>query len=210
MKKLFALFFVVLFVFTFNLTPVLATHYASLTAQENLEELRLKRQEKVDKLRQEQQELQQKRQDKRQVVKDQIATKQAQQRQKSVEKVRETFLKILERLNAALNRLDKISEKIATRIDKLKEKGVDTSKAEAALAQAEQKGVAAAAAIKDAEAAILAIDPTSTTVNEAVMKAKDAVGAAKVALKDYHMALVAALRELKAASSLRGVDANGE
>ena len=100
-------------------------------------------------------------------------------------------------------RLDKIAQRIATRIDKLKARGVDTSSAESALLAAETKGLAAAAAIENAQAQIDAIDPTSASVRDAVHSARDAIGSAKKAVGEYHKALVSAIRNLKAAHDLR-------
>ena len=163
-------------------------------------------QERLWELRETRQDLQERRQEtleRHQAVKEQVATKQAEARQRVVKRIKAVFEKILQRLNAALVRLDKIADRIASRIDKLQAKGVDTSKAEAKLLEAEKLGSQAKATIDDAQAKIAVIDPASTTVKDAVHQVVETVRSAKKALFDYHKALVAAIRELKAAANLR-------
>ena len=130
------------------------------------------------------------------------ATRESQLKERTVGRFKQVFGNILKRFNAALSRLDKIAQRIATRIDKLKAKGVNTAGAEAALAAAESKGSAAALAIEQAKSQIGAID-SSSSVKDAVHTAINAVRDAKLALKDYHKALVEAIRQLKAANALR-------
>lgn len=171
----------------------------TMRVEERLDKVRERRHEIIDRQKEKRENTQERRQD----VREKIATKQAQLREISVEKIKSVFSKILQRLNAALARLDNIAKRIATRIDKLKARGVDTASAEAALLNAESKGSAAAVAIENAQAQIDAIDPSSTTVKDAVHSAKNAIGGAKQALKSYHKALVEAIKNLKAAHDLR-------
>jgi len=160
-------------------------------------------QKRLGTLKQKRLELKEKRDTKIQDFKEKVATRQSELRTKTVNRIKTYFSKILRRLTAAQTRLDKIEDRIASRIDKLKEKGVDTSKAEAALIQAENAGSAAASAIDNAQLEIGAIDAQSATVREAVSAAKTAVKQAKQALVSYHKALVAAIRQLKASADLR-------
>lgn len=164
--------------------------------RDRLSDLRELRQEKLDQIRARYEE-------RREEIKEKVATRQAEARQRVVERIKKVFAKILKRFEAALTRLDRLAERIATRIDKLKDKGVDTTVAENKLAEAEAFGSAAAQAIVDSQAAIDAIDSSSTTVRDAVGAARDTVRGAKRALKNYHKALVEAIRELKAARDLR-------
>src|SRR3989344_2830871 len=158
---------------------------------------------RLENVRERRQEILERQREKREDVREKIATKQAQLRERTVLKVKSVFSKILRRYNAALARLDKIAGKIATRIDKLKARGVDTSAAEAALLNAESKGSAAAVAIDSAQAQIDAIDPSSLTVKDAVHVARNAIGDAKRALREYHKALVNAITKLKSSRDLR-------
>src|SRR3990170_2560018 len=145
--------------------------------EDRLRELREDRQRKLESLQEKQQELKGKRQD----LKEKIATKQAELRQKVIARIKSVF----------------------TRIDKLNARGVDTSAAQARLTEAEGLGTAAAQAIIDAQAQVSAIDENSATVKDAVHTATTAIKSAKRALFDYHKALVAATRELKAAAALK-------
>src|SRR3990167_6924562 len=158
------------------------------TVNGRLENVRERRQEILERQREKRESVRENIQQRRQDVREKIATKQAQLRERTVLKVKSVFSKILRRYNAALARLDKIAGKIATRIDKLKARGVDTSAAEAALLNAEGKGSAAAVSIENAQVQIEVIDPTSSTVRDAVHAARAAVGGAKDALKAYHKA----------------------
>jgi len=169
------------------------------SAHVRLEMLREKRQEKLDQLANERQEKLQKLQQKKDELREKIATKQAELRTRTVSRIKEVFLKILQRMETALGRLDKVADRIATRIDKLKAEGVDTTAAETQLAEAEQLGSDAGAAIDSAQGAVEAIDPDSSTVRDAVMSAKEAIMGAKQALKNYHKALMETVRELKLA-----------
>lgn len=169
------------------------------SAADRLSEMREKRMEIQEKYQQRKEEFRQRREN----LRERVATRQAVSRQKVIERIKIVFGNILDRLDKALARLDKIAERIATRIDKLKEKGVDTSAAEAKLADAEVMGAAAAGAISDAKLKVEQIDSSSLAVKDAVHAASEAVKGAKAALFDYHKALVAALRELKASRDLR-------
>ena len=174
-----------------------------ITFSERLEELREQRSARLEELREKRDEKIGELREKRAELKERIATRQAELRLRVIERIKKVFSKILARLEAALARLDKIEQRIATRIDKLKDKGVDTIAAEQQLEEAESMGAAAAQAIDDAQAAIDAIDPESSTVRDGVHAARDAQRGAKQALKNYHKALVEAIRELKAARELR-------
>ena len=174
--------------------------------QQKLEKLRERRIEQRENLQRKHEQLLQRRQETR----EKIATKTAEIRKRVVSRIKTVFSNILRRYEAALTRLDKIAQRIASRIDKLKERGVDTTEAEAALVAAESLGANAAQAIEDAKLKVDSIDPESTTVKDAVMTAKDAVKSAKQALKDYHQGLVGAIRLLKASSDLRSTEGNDE
>lgn len=202
MKKILLPLFLTLFLCILSSSIVFAepANTSATNAEEKLQELRLKREE-LKKQNQERQE--QRITTVRDDFKERVATKQAEVRQKVVERIKTIFTKILKRFNAALARLDKIAERIASRIDKLKNRGVDTSKAETALAGAESLGAKAASAISDAQVKIDAIDAQSASVVDAVHAARSAVQSVKQALFDYHKGLVAAIRELKAANVLR-------
>lgn len=164
--------------------------------RERLEELRRQRQELIEQRREELLK-------RRQEIREGSATRQAQLQQKVVERIKIVFSMILRRYQAALVRLDKIANRIASRIDKLKAKGVNTAAAEAKLAEAERLGAAAGVSIEDAKAKIEAIDASSLAVRDAVKLSREAVRSAKKALFEYHKALAAAIRELKAAKALR-------
>ena len=167
--------------------------------QERLHDLRERRNATIENFERRLDELRQKRDD----LRERVATRQAQNRQNVVSRIKTVFGNILSRFDAAMARLDKLADRIASRIDKLKERGVDTSIAEAKLAEAEKAGLAANSAINNAKLAVEAIDASSVSVKDAVHAATPAVKDAKKALFDYHKALVAVLRELKAAASLR-------
>src|SRR3990167_2038748 len=201
MRKIFlALFFALLLaISTYSMVCAAPVNAATVKAQEKLQELRKNREE----LKKQNQERQEQRITIRDDFTERVATKQAEVKKNVVEKIKTIFTRILKRLNAALTRLDKIAERIASRIDKLKGRGVDTTKAETALASAESLGARAASAISDAQAKIDAIDAQSTSVRDAVHASKDAVRSARQALFDYHKGLVAAIREVKAAQAHR-------
>ena len=201
MRKTLLSVILAIFLCVWSVGAVLAqsTNTSATNAQEKLQELRLNREE----LKKQNQERQEQRITVRDDFKERVATKQAEVKQRVVEKIKTIFTKILERLNAALARLDKIAERIASRIDKLKAKGINTAVAEAKLAEAEKLGAAAATAIDSAQAQINAIDSSSTNVREALHAAQEAIRSARKALFDYHKALVTAIRELKAAATLR-------
>lgn len=193
-------FFLLLFLLIiFSRTSVFAnTESFSESAADRLNEMREKRMEIQEKYQQRREKFRQSREN----LRERVATRQAASRQKVIERIKVVFGNILDRLDKALARLDKIAERIATRIDKLKEKDVDTSAAEAKLADAEVAGAAAAGAISDAKLKVEQID-SSATVKDAVHAASEAVKGAKAALFSYHKALVAVLRELKASRDLR-------
>ncbi len=140
--------------------------------------------------------------DKKVEVKAEIREKEASRRAELKDKIKKNVTKRLStidrNLNAYLLRLDKISGKIESRIKKLGEKGVNTSKAEAKLAEAKLLQVKAKGAIDKAASDTLAV-VDRTTLDTALASIKDA----KNALFAYHKGLVETLRELKAASALR-------
>lgn len=171
--------------------------------RDRLSDLRELRQEKLDQIRERHEERREEARQRKAEVKERVATRQAEARQKVIERIKKVFAKILKRFEAALTRLDRLAERIASRIDKLGDRGVDTSAAEKELTEAETFGAAAAQAIVDAGAAIEAIDSDNSTVRDAVHAARDEMRSAKQALKNYHKALVEAIRELKAARALR-------
>lgn len=194
MKKVLLLPFIAVFL---TIAPVVLAHSSGNISQATTF------QEKLQLLREKREEISENRQEKREEFKERVATSQAQARLRVVENIQRIFSKILKRFEAALARLDKIADRIATRIDKLKDKGVNTSAAQTQLAEAEVLGALAQTAIGDAQAAIDGINVQSVTVRDAVHAARSAVVSAKEALKNYHKALVEAIRELKAAASLR-------
>lgn len=173
------------------------------SVENRLQEMREKRAQVIQNREQKMDELRQRQEERRDQVIERLATREAQIRERTVSRIKHVFANILNRFNAALGRLDKIAQRIASRIDKLKAKGVNTAGAEAALASAEQKGSAAALAISNAKSQIEAVDASSSSVRDAVHSAVNATRDAKQALKDYHKALVEALRQLKAANALR-------
>lgn len=195
MKKILFIPLILFFLVAFGV-PVLARDGEDNEhkVQGKLLELREKRLDVIDTRKEKRQELDLHKQG----VRDKIATKQAELKQESVEKIKQVFSKILARMNAALIRLDKLALRIASRIEKLQARGVDTSKAEAELVEAEVVGAAAANAIGLATEQVNAIDVADASVRDVVFLAKGAVKTAKDALKAYHKALVEAIRELKA------------
>jgi len=206
-KELFVPLLIAIFVSAIAISLCLASAvYAQSPIGSNVEnrlqDMREKRQQAIYNREQKMDELRQRQEEKRGGVEERLATREAQIKERTVSRIKHVFANILNRFNAALARLDKIAQRIATRIDKLKAKGVDTSAAEAALLRAEQKGSAAALAIANAKTQIAAID-TSLPVKDAVHSAINSVRDAKKALKDYHKALVEAIRQLKAANALR-------
>ena len=136
-------------------------------------------------------------------VKERIATKNAQLKEKRIERIKKVFDKILSRFEAALKRLDKIVGKIERRIAKLKEKGVDTSAAESALAACSSKKTLAESAILDAKSKVASIDPSSST-KDAVKTAVDALHSTKKEIKTYHKCLSEVHRLLKVAKGKEG------
>ncbi|OGD88472.1 hypothetical protein A3J17_01495 [Candidatus Curtissbacteria bacterium RIFCSPLOWO2_02_FULL_40_11] len=202
MSKVVRLLLISSFIFTLVITPIFAhadDEDSENGAQHRLEVLREKRDEAKQRFEDKREEIRAK----QDTARDKVEEKLEIAKQKIAERIQKILAIIIRRLNAALTRLDKIAERIASRIDKLQEKGVDTSAAEAQLAEAEALGAAASLAISDAVAALESIDTTDTSVREAMHEAKAAIGEAKDALKAYHKGLVEAIRELKAASNLR-------
>ena len=199
MKKIFLATLLAFFLIFTSTSLVQAQDSNFSQVQDRLRDLREERRQVLDAQREKLEQLREKRLE----LRERVATKQAEFRQKAVSRIKEVFTRILRRFDAALARLDKIAERIASRIDKLKSRGVDTSKAETALVDAEDLGAKAASAISDARAKINAIDAQSTSVRDAVHAARAAVVSTKQALFDYHKALVAVIRELKAAATLR-------
>lgn len=129
---------------------------------------------------------------------EQEASKQAEVKAKVQENLTKRLSNTKRHLNLYLERLDKIAAKIASRIVKFKAKGVDTTKAEAKLAEAKILGSSAKIAIDKA-----VLDIGSATDKASVDNAINSVKAAKTALFNYHKGLVFALRELKSAANLR-------
>lgn len=190
------------FIFTLAVSPVVAHLEEDDQSDEtmhNLEQLRQKRQEERLGLQEKREEIQQRRQE----VKDKVQERLDEVKQNIAIRIKSIFGVFVRRLNAAQARLDKIAERIASRIDKLKAKGVDTTVMEQALANAEVKGAQSAQAIQEATATIEAIDTASMGARDSMKEAKEAVHGAKAALKEYHRALVATIRLLKASSALR-------
>jgi len=198
MKRTAPTLFLGLLFFVLTLTPVYAQNsLQNAGLKTTLQEVKEKRQELRKEIRD------------RRVEIGKVASAAAGIKAKSVEAVKVAFEKILSRFDAALVRLDRISNRIATRIDKLNAKGLDTSAAKAALLSAEKSGAAAREAIDKAKSDVAAIDTTST-VKDAVRAALSSVKVAKESLKSYQKALVLALGNLKAASSLREGSESGK
>lgn len=109
-----------------------------------------------------------------------------------------------ERMRNAIDRLKKLSDRLDGAIVKFKEKGVDTTAAEALIATAKVKVGEAEVAVANAMSAIEAAKPGTTgastgEVSEATRKAvKDALDKAKEAIDAAHKALVEAVKSLKA------------
>lgn len=181
----------------FSSTVVLAIGGDS--AKSRLEELRKDRQGQIEKLRENKKDAATKL---KAEIKDEEASRRAEVKQKVAQKVKDLLLRVVVHQEKTLARLDKIAEKIATRIDKLKEKGVNTQIAESKLVIAESEASAAAAAIAVSRSTVEALDP-AVMDEAAVEAAKQALRESKQALFDYHKALVATLRELKASKALR-------
>lgn len=140
--------------------------------------------------------------DKKLEIKSELKEKEASRRAELKDKIKENVTKRLSMVNRNLNayllRLDKISGKIESRIKKLGEKGVNTSKAEAKLAEAKLLRDKAKVAIDKAASDSLAVADRAT-LDTALASIKEA----KNALFIYHKGLVETLRELKAANALR-------
>ena len=135
-------------------------------------------------------------------VKEKIASRRAGVQARQVQHIKDIFGKILTRYETALNRFEKFFIRIDSRIAKLKAKGVDTSKAETALAAARVQYEVAKAAVADAKAKIAAIDP-ATSKREALKEAVTALKTAKKEIQRLHKALANTVVELKVAHSLR-------
>jgi len=109
-----------------------------------------------------------------------------------------------ERMQNAIERLKKLSDRLDGAILKLKEKGVDTTTAEALVVTAKTKIGEAGVAVTNAMSAIQAAKPGTTgtstgEVSETTRKAvKDALDKAKEAIDAAHKALVEAVKSLKA------------
>lgn len=137
-------------------------------------------------------------------IKERVASKTAVQRARTVDRIKKIFDKITGRYESALGRLDKIVAKLQTRINKLKEKGVNTSAAEAALSTCLAKKSEAQAAITDARSKVAVIDSSSTNVRESVKISVEALHSAQRALRSYHKCLVEVTRTLKSIKPKEG------
>lgn len=116
-------------------------------------------------------------------------------KQKATEELKKNFGKLDVHLLAYLNRLNKIADKINSRIGKLKSKEIDTSAAEAKMADAKVLCDAAKVAIDKAKADIGTISGTGAT-KESVAGTRQSVEAAKKALISCHKGLSDAVRVL--------------
>lgn len=111
---------------------------------------------------------------------------------------------MIRRMNAAIERIEKLSDRVDSRIAKLKEKGVDTSAAEANIVIARAKSAEAKAAVLLAETAIAGAAVNADTVtegakpNDAGKPVREALEKARVATVAAHKALVNAIESLKA------------
>lgn len=144
-----------------------------------------------DKLRNEQEELRKKPED----PEKHDGSRSAEFKQKATEELKKNFGKLDVHLLAYLDRLGKIADKINSRIGKLKSKGIDTSTAEAKMADAKVLCDAAKVAIDKAKADIGTISGTGAT-KESVAGTRQSVEAAKKALINCHKGLSDAVRVL--------------
>lgn len=141
-------------------------------------------------------------------IKNKAASAEARLSQKAMEKIQDVYVRTAHRLADTIERLDKIAARIESRIAKLKARGVNTSRAEAALLVAREKGEIAKNAVEEALNQ-LASPSLESTPKAQVQSSKKAAGAAKKALFEYHKALVLTLRELKASNRLREATQSG-
>lgn len=197
--------FATLFLFLLSLTSVSAIgqgREVREAVKTRIEEKRATIQQRVEELREHREDLKEQRllqfREIQATRRAEIASKVAELKTLVVEKIKAVFARILERMASALDRLDKIVAKINSRIAKLKEKGVDTTAAEAAVAACSEEKIAASTAIDSAKAKIAAIDSTSTQVRNAVHTANTAMRSGKRALQNYHKCLVSVIRTLRA------------
>jgi hypothetical protein len=133
--------------------------------------------------------------EKRMEFKEKESSKMAEVKAKVQKNLTKRLSNINRHIGAYLERLDKIASKIDSRIKKLKAKGVDTSKAEAKLADALVLGGLARSAINSANT-----DIGNATDKASVETAMASIRTAQKALFVYHKGLVDALRELKVAN----------
>ncbi len=115
--------------------------------------------------------------------------------EKRAEMLKRMTQQLVGRVKAAIDRLSKLSDRIDSRINKQKEKGIDTSSAEANIAIARTKLALARTAVEIAENSIkdrvqgttasssTAVD-TNKPVREALQKARDEVSSADRAVMD--------------------------
>jgi len=199
-KVIFALIISV-FTITLLISPVVAKNdsEASDNAKHRLEELREKREGIKLRIQEKREAIQDKKAERMAKVEEKLEAS----KQRIAEKIKKLLATMVRRLSAALVRLDGIAERIASRIDKLDDKGVDTSGAQQALADAEILGAEAAEAVGGAAAAIEGIDTADKSAREIISEARGVIRETKGVLKAYHKGLVAAIVELKASSKLR-------
>ncbi len=155
--------------------------------------------------------------ERREERKETIASTTAERREKIAEAAKERakayLAKIVRRLSAAVLRFEKLAERIEARIEKLEDMGVDMTKAKELLAKAEVE-------IAEADAAVLALKASiDITISadrpgEIFKEVKEKIRLAIEAIKEAHAALVATIREVKAAGGAKAnadaasVDAN--
>lgn len=127
------------------------------------------------------------------------------------EKMQERKSEILKRhatnmvrqMRAAIGRISKLADRMDSRIAKMKERGADTSQAEANIAIARTKITEASAAVKLAEDAIASavvaadVSASSTSPSDPGKAVREALNKAKEAVFAAHKALVEAIKSLK-------------
>lgn len=107
--------------------------------------------------------LKQEMEQKREALKEQRKTFQEEARKKIARAALKKISRTLDNLEAAVNRIIDINDRIQTRIDKLKGAGENTSEAEVALANAEEKASVALTAIEMARATIAESSSATST-----------------------------------------------
>lgn len=129
----------------------------------------------------------------------QFASTTALMKTKLTERVKEFVLARAEHfaslLDAMIARLEKLAERIQSRIDVLKDRGVDTTEAETALALAQDEideALTSVEALKEAVTKAL----ESETPREALKETKPLAETTKTAIREAHTALVDAIQAL--------------